>query len=147
MKIDNFYYNGQTGHASTTITDKHGHIYVGMADCHPDDAKYKSEQIGRDLSYMRAIQDKQTQEIAIERENIKIIEDFIKNVESYKDYDEKDKVAYLMRHQLGKRKKHLAAMKKDRDVTKWIIKEIVNKGLNLDNVLLKLESAMDKEEV
>ena len=44
----------ELGHTTCVMVDKQGHVFIGTATCHPDDADMKSRRTGEEIAYRRA---------------------------------------------------------------------------------------------
>lgn len=44
----------ELGQATCIITDTYGHIYIGVATCHPDDKDMMSRRTGEEIAFRRA---------------------------------------------------------------------------------------------
>lgn len=105
-------WDSDKGIAIVQIEDKNGNIFVGSAQCHPDDKEFMSEKIGYEIAEIRAslnmiryIRDTET------KPQLKILNHIFSNMKTSKQFNSRSYEASMVRRQIHILQADLAAIK------------------------------------
>lgn len=85
-----------------------GKTFNGKAKCHPDD--FCSKYSGCKIAEIRAVRKAYKFLLKQEKKELHKLENFVKAVECYKDFDEKSKTARCIYRQLNRHKKNIKSL-------------------------------------
>lgn len=96
---------------SKVILEDNGKLYEGIAKCHEEDIW--SNYFGEGIAEMRAIIKVFKNKLNKEKNEYKLLLNFIKTIESYKSYNKDSNEAKFIYRQLNIKKKKIEAIKKN----------------------------------
>ena len=109
---ESYKWDPEEGSAIVKIEDKNGYVFIGSAQCHPDDKEHMSEYLGLEIAEIRArlnmlrhIRDNETIPA------LRVIEHVFNNMKTSKQFNPKSYEARMIRRQINILKADLKAIK------------------------------------